>query len=171
MVDNHQRVLKHMGQAIKAAYGIEDPLATHGGPFSYATYLRKLLEKRFWGDEIVLWSISMMWQLKITVSNSKSLQEYRIWHDCSLRHVDVALVYNSHTHYSAAGESSDWSLAIFPVCIKLVTCIGHNSTCKIIGHQATWSLALYLISCSGHLHNTILVTCCYSPAAGAGEGC
>ena len=103
MAVNHQGVIHYMGPAIRATYGVADPTASHGGPFSYVIYLRKLLKKHFWGDEIMLWSISMMWGLKISMLNSKTLQEYRIWHDCAFRHVDVGLVYNSHTHYSAAG--------------------------------------------------------------------
>ena len=63
-----------MGLALRAAYGVPDPTASHGGPFSYKTYLSKLLEKTFWGDEVVLWSISMMWGLKIIVVNSKTLR-------------------------------------------------------------------------------------------------
>ena len=103
MVDNCQKVMQYMGQAIRAAYGVVDPTVSHRGPFSYADYLKKLLERQFWGDEVVLWSISMMWNLKISVINSKTLQEFRIRHGYTLHHVDVALVYNSHTHYSAAG--------------------------------------------------------------------
>ena len=103
MVDNRQKVMQYMGQAIRVAYGVVDPTASHGGLFSYADYLKKLLDRQFWGDEAVLWSISMMWNLKIRVVNSKTLQEFRIRHDCTLHHVDVALVYNSHTHYSAVG--------------------------------------------------------------------
>ena len=70
---------------------------------SYATYLRKMLKRSFWGDEVVLWSISMMSGIKTTVVNLKTLQEYCVRHDCSLKDVDVGLVYNGHTHYSAAG--------------------------------------------------------------------
>ena len=103
MVDNRQKVIQYLGQTIRATYGVVDPTASHGGPFSYADYLKKLLKRQFWGDEVILWSISMMWNLKINVVNSKTLQEFRIRHDCTLHHVDVALVYNSHTHYSAAG--------------------------------------------------------------------
>ena len=73
MAVNHQRVMHYMGPAIRATYDVADPTASHGGPFSYATYLRKLLKKQFWGDEIMLWSISMMWGLKISVLNSKTL--------------------------------------------------------------------------------------------------
>ena len=103
MVDNHQQVMHYMGQAIRAAYGELDPTASHGGLLSYADYLKKLLEVQFWGDEVILWSISMMWHLKISAVNSKTLQEFRISHDCTLHHVDVVFIYNSHTHYSAAG--------------------------------------------------------------------
>ena len=103
MAENHQRVMCYMGPAIRVTYGVADPTASHGGPFSYATYLKKLLKKQFWGDKIVLWSISMMWGLKISILNSKTLQEYWIWHDCAFHHIDVGLGYNSHTHYSATG--------------------------------------------------------------------
>ena len=103
MVENKQKVFAYMGSSLRAAYDITDPTASHGGPFSYKEYLNKLLKREFWGDEIVLWAVSMMWGLKITVLNSKTLQEYRVQHNCAFKHVDVELVYNSHTHYSAAG--------------------------------------------------------------------
>ena len=106
MVENCQQVHKYMGSVLRAAYGMLDPTASHGGPFSYKTYLTKLMEWTFWGDEVVLWSVSMMWCLKITVLNSKTLQEYRVQHDVTMKHVDVALVYNASTHYSATGKSS-----------------------------------------------------------------
>ena len=77
MVENRQKVFKYMGSALRASYGVPDPTASHGGPFSYKTYLTKMLDKQFWGDEIVLWSVSMMWNLKIIVVNSKTLQEHR----------------------------------------------------------------------------------------------
>ena len=40
-----------MGQAIRVTYGVVDPTASHGGPFSYADYLKKLLERQFWGED------------------------------------------------------------------------------------------------------------------------
>ena len=43
MVDNRQKVLHYMGQAIRVAYGVVDPTASHGGPFSYADYLKKAI--------------------------------------------------------------------------------------------------------------------------------
>ena len=103
MADNREMVMHYMGNVLRVSYGLEDPTASHGGPMCYATYLRKMLKRSFWGDKVVLWSISMMWDVKITVVNLKTLQEYRVQHDCSLKDVDVGLVYNGHTHYSTAG--------------------------------------------------------------------
>ena len=84
MVKNCQKVHKYMGPTLKATYGIADPTASHRGPFSYKTYLTKLMNRSFWGDEVVLWSVSMMWGLKITVVNSKMLQEYQVCHDVAM---------------------------------------------------------------------------------------
>ena len=111
-----------MGSALKASYGIPDPIASHGGPFSYKTYLTKLMDRSFWGNKVVLWSVSMMWGLKIMVVNLKTLQEYCVRHDVAMRHMDVGLVYNASTHYTAAGESSAWSHAILSYCEAGVSC-------------------------------------------------
>ena len=51
MVNNRQKVMRYMGQAIKAAYRVADPTASHSGPFSYAVYLKKLLKRQFWGTK------------------------------------------------------------------------------------------------------------------------
>ena len=112
MIKNCQKVHKYMGSALKASYGILDPTASHGGPFSYKAYLTKLMDRSFWGDEVVLWSVSMMWGLKIMVVNLKSLQEYHVHHDVAMQHVDVGLVYNASTHYTTAGESGARSCTI-----------------------------------------------------------
>ena len=45
-----------------------------------------------------------MWAVKITVLNSKTLQEYRIRHDRAMEEVDVVLVYNGSSHFNAAGK-------------------------------------------------------------------
>ena len=54
MIENCQKVHKYMGSALKATYVIPDPTVSHGGPFSYKTYLTKLMDKSFWDDEVVL---------------------------------------------------------------------------------------------------------------------
>ena len=132
MVENRQKVFVYMDSVLRAAYGVADPTVSHGGPFSFKEYLHRLLQRDFWGNEIVLWAVSMMWGLKITVLNSKTLQEYHVWHNCAFKHVNVGLVYNSYSHYSAAGrligQSSLVWLFILVDCGRLVDC-GHLVDC------------------------------------------
>ena len=70
---------------------------------------RALLNKKFWGDEVVLYTVSCMWNLQITVFNSRTDEEYHICHNAIMDQADVNLVLNGGMHYSAGGK---WS----PVC-------------------------------------------------------
>ena len=134
-----------MDSTLRAAYGVADPNALHGGPLSYRDYLHNLLRRDFWGDEIVLWAVSMMWGLKVTVLNSKTLQEYRIRHNSAFKHVDVGLVYNSFSHYSAAGRS-------------IISYSGYRT---VDGRMVDCGCLLYnRVSCqSGSPHWSIAVAC------------
>ena len=84
----------------------EDPNATFLGPFSYKEYCRHVLDRRFWGDALILYAISCMWASKITVINSKTLEEYRVQHNAPLRRADISVVFNASCHYTAAGRLS-----------------------------------------------------------------
>ena len=53
---------------------------------------------------MVLYVVSCMWNMKVTVLNMKTLQEYRIWHDRHLNGADVAITYNANKHFNAAGK-------------------------------------------------------------------
>ena len=53
---------------------------------------------------MVLYAISCMWSMKITVLNTKTMQEYRIRHDCMMDKADVVTTYNADNHFNAAGE-------------------------------------------------------------------
>ena len=75
-------------------------------PLSYRQYLHLLLQRDFWGDEVVLFAVSCMWTVKITVLNMKTLQEYRICHDRALEDADIVVTYNGHNHFNAAGKNS-----------------------------------------------------------------
>ena len=78
-----------------------------------------LLQCDFWGNEVTLYTISCMWSMKITILNTKTLQEYCICHDCQLDHIDVAVTFNASNHFNAAGEwSTWWSLGNF--CLRNV---------------------------------------------------
>ena len=61
------------------------------GPFSYVEYLKALLKDDFYGDNIVLNVVSMMWNVGITVLNGKELNPIKIRHDKSLMNTDIVL--------------------------------------------------------------------------------
>ena len=69
------------------------------GPFSYFGYLTALLEDGFWGDEIVLAVISMMFQCGITVLNADSFLQMKIHHNKSLKDADIVLIHCQGRHY------------------------------------------------------------------------
>ena len=101
-------------------YGVEetDPSRSWNLPLSFKEYLRCLLRKDFWGDEIVLYAISCMWHLKITVLNTQTLQEYQIRHDRVTDHADAVLTF-LRNHFNVAGEwLSGWLLCT--ICLILL---------------------------------------------------
>ena len=104
LVCNRQRIMHHKGPYLREIYGLPDPDVTFPQPFSYKQYCRQVLDKRFWGDAVILYAISCLWVLKIMVVNSQTLQEYRVRHGAAMKDVDIGLVFNSSSHYTAAGE-------------------------------------------------------------------
>ena len=88
-------------------YGVEERAYPDRGwnpPLSFKQYLRMLLRRDFWDDQVVLYTVSRMWSMKITVMNNKTLQESRIDHGRVLDHVDVVLTFNAVNHFNAVGE-------------------------------------------------------------------
>ena len=138
LVENRQKVMLTQKAYLQEAYGIKDPNATFPGAYSFKEYCHHVLGRRFWGDALVLYAISSMWALKITVVNSKTLEEYQVQHTAPLRKADIRLVYNASCYYTAAGRLSStlvtchlfivkgWSLVAFCCWVtchkKLVTC-------------------------------------------------
>ena len=78
MIKHCQLVMANKGVALMANYGLEEEDGQFKGPLSYKQYLWHVLQHRFWGDEIILYAISCMWNLRITVLNSRTLEEYWI---------------------------------------------------------------------------------------------
>ena len=66
------------------------------GPFSFATYLRALLDPEFWGDEMCLVGISIMWQVGITVLDIETLHTIRVCHNNVLHKADIVAPLHSH---------------------------------------------------------------------------
>ena len=94
---------KHV--ALEVNYRQEEQTATYKGPLTYKSYCCHLLQWSFWGDEVVLYTVSGMWGMHITVLNSKTDQEYHICHNAIMDMADMNLIYNAGMHYTAAGGS------------------------------------------------------------------
>ena len=105
-------------------------------------YLRHVLQHHFWEDEIILYAISCMWNLRITGLNSRTLEEYQIQHNFSLADADVGIIYNCGSHYSAAGECwSHCQLHCF-ICIEKLVTLLVSLYSRMDGHLAIWSCCL-----------------------------
>ena len=63
------------------------------GPFSYLGYMQALLEEGFWGDELCLALISMMWQISITVVKGETFHQIKFRHSETLKDTDLVLVH------------------------------------------------------------------------------
>ena len=74
------------------------------GPFSLVSYLEAFLDKGFYGDEIILVLISMMWQIRITVLQAETWMQIKIRHSNTLALADMVLVLTAHLHYFPASE-------------------------------------------------------------------
>ena len=89
-----------------ALYGVEEeaPDMQRGWvpPLSFKEHPRQLLHHDFWGDEVVLYAVSCMWNM--TILNTKTLQEYRIHHDHPLDGAEAGLTYNANNHFNAVDE-------------------------------------------------------------------
>ena len=76
MIKHHQLVVANKGVALMANYGLEEENDQFKGPLSYKQYFQHVFQCHFWGDEIILYAISCMWNLWITVLNLRTLEEY-----------------------------------------------------------------------------------------------
>ena len=109
MVNHWQLIYKNKYLALMSQYGVEveeraDQDRGWTPPLSYKQYLHLLLQRDFWGDEVVLYAILCMWSLKITVLNTKTLQEYRVHHDRVMEATDVVIMYNAVNHFNTMGK-------------------------------------------------------------------
>ena len=112
MANNRQLVLKNKFVALMSTYGVqveEDQARGWTSPLSFRQYLHLLLWRDFWGDEVVLFVVSCMWSVKITILNTKTMQEYRIQHDRAMEHADMVMTYNGSNHFNAAGKKVRFS--------------------------------------------------------------
>ena len=107
MVNHHQLIYNNKFLALMSLDGVEERVDLDRGwnpPLSFKQYLMLLLRRDFCGDKVVLYAMSCMWLMKITILNTKTLQEYRINHDRVLDEANVVLSFNVVNHFNAMGE-------------------------------------------------------------------
>ena len=108
MVNHWQLIYRNKFPTLMALYMVEeevlDPQRGWVPPLSFKEYLRQLLCHDFWGDEVVLYAVSCMWNMKVTVLDTKMLQEYRIQHNHHLDRANAIVTYNANNHFNAVGE-------------------------------------------------------------------
>ena len=106
MVNHWQLIFDNKFLALMSLYGVEawvDQDRDCNPPLSLKQYLCLMIHQDFWGDEIVLYAISCMWSMKITVLNMRTLHEYRIHHDWRLDDADVMITFNAVNHFNTTG--------------------------------------------------------------------
>ena len=106
MAHNRCYVIKHKLISLQSKYRIEDGDLVPN-PISYREYLKMMLKRTTWGEDMVRYSLASLFDLRITVVNSSALEEYRYRHNLPLHHADIVLVYNGRNHYLFAGK---WTL-------------------------------------------------------------
>ena len=73
------------------------------GPFLVYAYLKKLLEPEFYGDELCLLVITMIWKVRITVLHAESLKAIKFRHMNQSMKAGFILVHCSGSHYIPLG--------------------------------------------------------------------
>ena len=84
LITNRQKVMMMKKDYLRQAYRVGVENAQFPGPFSYKQYFLNILDKRFRGDAVIVYAVSCMWAIRITVVNSKTLQQYRVRHTTGL---------------------------------------------------------------------------------------
>ena len=108
MAINAHLVFPKVKGDIQCLYGVGCPEVDgekeHNGPYSYVSFLHELLRTHSCGDNIVLYCLSLMWRMKITVIiSSPHPTQLRFHHDSKLAFADLVLVYNGRNHFNAVG--------------------------------------------------------------------
>jgi hypothetical protein len=92
----------HLAEQLSGLYGVQEEGIP--GPFSIKSYLQYLNKPGAWGDSIVLWILSLMWGVGVTVVHGESLDRTKLRHSNSLRETDMVLVHTGSCHYIPGGN-------------------------------------------------------------------
>ena len=76
---------------------------TFQAPSVITTWLKHILTRGTWGDPLILFLVSCMWQVRImTITEDGKIFAYR--HSMPPRNADI-VIFHSHAHYTATGQS------------------------------------------------------------------
>ena len=114
------------------------------GPFSVHAYLQSLLKPSFYGDELCLLIISMIWKVRITVLHAETLLAIKFRHMNVSMKVDIILVHCSSSHYIPLGISSLLLLSLSVYSIHSIHSIYIVTTLIVIALQCV-SIGVYCI--------------------------
>ena len=69
------------------------------GSFSFVGYLKYMLKRPSWADEIITNALSIMWQFPITIIYTEDLRQLKIRHTRkNLKEVEIVLLYSKGMH-------------------------------------------------------------------------
>ena len=122
------------------------------GPFSLVSYLEAFLDRGFYGDEITLVVMSMMWQLRITVLQAETQIQTKIRHSNTLARTDMVLVRTSRLHYFPASKSFFCS-SISSLSAALVTVALRWMCMRRVGCATSQLVFLFCTSSKGECHH------------------
>ena len=115
----HHRLLEEEFQAKMADGTIMDAereAYAESGPFSVHAYLHSLLKPSFYGDELCLLIISMIWKVRITVLHAETLLAIKFRHMNVSMKADIILVHCSGSHYIPLGISLPFTFIVSLSC-------------------------------------------------------
>ena len=67
--------------------------------------MKALLEEGFWGDELCLALVSMIWQVVITVVKGETFHQIKFRHSNLLKDADLTFVHCQRWHHVPASKS------------------------------------------------------------------
>ena len=109
----HLRLTKRQYEAKEREGTLTDQERTEylePGPFFFVSYIEAFLARDFYGDEITLVLISMMWQMSITVIHAETLFQTKIHHSNTIHLADMVVFRTRLNHYFPTSKSLIMSL-------------------------------------------------------------
>ena len=75
------------------------------GPYSVYGYLDQLLKPGFYGDELCLLIVSMIWRVQITILHAETLRAIKVSHMNQVLKATFILVHCGGSHYISLGNT------------------------------------------------------------------